>query len=93
MLIVFKAHFFVSATIPIRYRHELCFWDSHLFVLGGGTSFQSCGFRRLAGFSLATRQWRWFRTKPDQSVPIEDTVEEQFPRPRRCHSAVQSGRR
>ena len=76
-----------------RYRHELCSWNGHLFVLGGGTSFEAFGFNRLPGFSLATRQWRWFKTRPDHTVPIDDSVEEQFPRPRRCHSAVQSGQR
>ena len=44
------------------------------------------------GFSLANRRWEWFKTHPDRTVAIDDSVEEQLPAPRRCHSVVQNGK-
>ena len=75
----------------LRYRHELCFHDNKIIVLGGGTSFESHDFEYLAAFDVDTRQWSFIQTKPDASIPIEESYREQFPEPRRCHSSTQDG--
>lgn len=72
-----------------RYRHELCVYKDRLILLGGGTSFEVNRFNALHGFNLATRSWEWIATKPDPTVPIEESLQDQFPKPRRCHSAIQ----
>ena len=44
-------------------------------------------------FDLKTNQWTRFRTHPDLSIPIEESLIEQFPIERKCHILIQDGSR
>lgn len=74
-----------------RYRHELCYLKRWLIVLGGGTSFHSDKFTRIHMFHVDRRKWRVAKTKGDPTLPIKESIQEQYPPARRCHSAVQLG--
>ena len=54
-----------------RYRHEICYYQDQLFVLGGGTSFSVYGFEDIPTFQLTTRTWTWIKTRPDENVTID----------------------
>ena len=62
--------------------------ENHLYVLGGGTSFESHGFDEIPSFNIVTKKWSWVRTRPDQTEPVRESALEQFPEPRRCHCVV-----
>lgn len=64
-----------------RYRHELGFHCSRLYVLGGGTAQEVFGFDEIPCFDLRNRCWEVARTRPD--------AEHGYPLARRCHSCVQ----
>ena len=66
-------------------------YNDHIFVLGGGTSFESNKFSTIHGFDVETFTWREFQTRPDTTVPIEESLNEQYPAPRRCHTCIQMG--
>lgn len=86
-----RAHRFSNHLVLFRYRHELCFFNGKLIVLGGGTSFESNGFEELAAFDVNKRKWASLKTNPDASIPVSESLREQYPEPRRCHSCVQTG--
>jgi len=82
-----------------RYRHELAYWQSKIFMLGGGTQMEVFGFTSLWYFDTARGEgqfgqgvWKSVPTTPDPTFPIDESLEEQFPAPRRCHDCVQRGK-
>ena len=74
-----------------RYRHEICYYEGRIYVLGGGSSFEVQPLETLPAFDLETGTWNSVRTHPDASIPIEESYVEQYPRPRRCHSIEKCG--
>ena len=74
-----------------RYRHEICYYEGRIYVLGGGSSFEVQPLETLPSFDLETGTWNSVRTHPDASIPIEESYVEQYPRPRRCHSIEKCG--
>ena len=69
-----------------RYRHEICYYEGRIYVLGGGSSFDVQPLETLPAFDLETGTWNSVRTHPDATIPVEESYVEQYPRPRRCHS-------
>ena len=47
-----------------RYRHELAFYKSKVYVLGGGTSIDADGFNLIHAFNVQTRVWELLKTQP-----------------------------
>jgi len=72
-----------------RYRHELCLYKDRLYVLGGGTSSQVCGFQNIDTFSLEERLWSITKTEGDKSTTIDMGDGNGYPDARRCHGLVQ----
>jgi len=75
-----------------RYRHELALFEGQIYVLGGGTSFTSNGFKDLPTFDIKERRWTFKATKPDLTATIEQS-QDGYPDARRCHGCVQLGSR
>lgn len=73
-----------------RYRHELCLFKDHIYVLGGGTSFSANRFEVLPTFNILERRWFYTKTKPDPAATI-DNSDDGYPEARRCHGTVQLG--
>nr|CAD7267602.1 unnamed protein product [Timema shepardi]CAD7418290.1 unnamed protein product [Timema poppensis] len=69
-----------------RYRHELAFDGTRIYVLGGGTAMQVFGLNVVPVFNVESRLWERFPTRPDSRGPPPG-----FPEPRRCHGAAQRG--
>ncbi|XP_050098285.1 kelch domain-containing protein 10 homolog [Anopheles aquasalis] len=67
-----------------RYRHELAFDDSRIFVLGGGTSDAAFVLSTVPVYDTRTNQWEYAITKPDPRARVPG-----IPAPRKCHSCVQ----
>lgn len=66
---------------PGRYRHEVAFDGSNIYILGGGTAEEAFEFNKVPVFNIETKQWRKLKTVKD--------VKNGMPKPRRCHGAVQ----
>ncbi|CAK9821890.1 Kelch domain-containing protein 10 homolog [Anthophora retusa] len=64
-----------------RYRHELAFDGKLIYVLGGGTAVDACGFSEIPAFDLEAKKWLILNTYGDNNNT--------FPEPRRCHGSVQ----
>jgi hypothetical protein len=75
-----------------RYRHELVYYKGAVYVLGGGTSMDSDGFDTIFSFDEDRKEWRKHVTHGDPTVPIDNSIQDQYPTARRCHSVVQEGR-
>ncbi|GLH12868.1 Kelch domain-containing protein 10 homolog [Gryllus bimaculatus] len=67
-----------------RYRHELAFDGSRIFVMGGGTATDVYGFEKIPAFNLSTGQWETLVTSGDPSLSPPGV-----PAARRCHGCVQ----
>jgi len=74
-----------------RYRHEVVEFKNKLYVLGGGTAQDNDGFDVIYAFDLATNSWINKATHGDSSIPIDESIEEQYPEPRKCHTCAQNG--
>ncbi|XP_065174147.1 kelch domain-containing protein 10 homolog [Atheta coriaria] len=70
---------------PGRYRHEVAFTGTDVYILGGGTAEVAYDFKELPVFNLEKREWRSVRTHPDANTPHYG-----LPKGRRCHGAVQN---
>ena len=75
-----------------RYRHEVLEYKNQLFVLGGGTATDNDGFDQIYAFDLDQNKWMCLTTHGDSTIPIDESIVEQFPEPRKCHSCVQKGK-
>lgn len=64
------------------YRHEIAVDGRKVFILGGGTSDTSHGFKKVFVFDLDTHGWTRVDTEGDQRT------EELYPRKRKFHSSV-----
>ncbi|OQR75890.1 kelch domain-containing protein 10-like [Tropilaelaps mercedesae] len=73
--------------IPPRYRHEIAYFDNQIYVFGGGTPHYVYGFDMLPALDLKTSRWIHQPTKGWRN-PHSGHLE--VPKPRRCHSVVQS---
>uniref|UniRef100_A0A1B0FDL9 Kelch domain-containing protein 10 homolog n=1 Tax=Glossina morsitans morsitans TaxID=37546 RepID=A0A1B0FDL9_GLOMM len=69
-----------------RYRHEVVYDGSYIYVLGGGTSHTVYDLQRIPAFNLTTNRWEYFDTIPDRMLRA---YESGFPKPRKCLSCVQ----
>lgn len=67
-----------------RYRHELAFDGTRIFVMGGGTVANVYGFEKIPAFNLNTKRWETLLTTGDPTIPSPGV-----PAPRRCHGCVQ----
>ncbi|XP_066593743.1 kelch domain-containing protein 10 homolog [Prorops nasuta] len=65
-----------------RYRHELAFDGTFIYILGGGTSEESYGFYKIPAFDIEKNKWVTLNTKGD-------CYDESYPEARRCHGCVQ----
>ena len=59
--------------------------------MGGGTAQDNDGFDVIYAFDLATNSWINKVTHGDSSIPIDESIEEQYPEPRKCHTCAQNG--
>ena len=59
--------------------------------MGGGTAQDNDGFDVIYAFDLATNSWINKATHGDSSIPIDESIEEQYPEPRKCHTCAQNG--
>ena len=78
--------------LQIRYRHEIVEFKNKIYVFGGGTATDNDGFEVIYAFDLATNSWINKATHGDSSIPIDETIQEQYPEPRKCHTCVQNGK-
>lgn len=67
-----------------RYRHEVAFDGSNIYILGGGTAEDAFGFCEIPVFNIETKKWLKVETKGDSR-----TLGFGKPSARRCHGAVQ----
>ena len=77
--------------LSFRYRHEVVEYKNKLYVFGGGTAQDNDGFVVIYAFDLATNTWINKATHADNSIPIDESIQEQYPEPRKCHTCAQSG--
>ncbi|CAG7822338.1 unnamed protein product [Allacma fusca] len=68
-----------------RYRHEVAFDGSQIFILGGGTASRAYDLTAVPTFDVKTREWNSVNTIGD---PIG---KRRFPPARKCQGAVQRG--
>lgn len=59
--------------------------------MGGGTAQDNDGFDVIYAFDLATNSWINKATHGDSSIPIDESIEEQYPEARKCHTCAQNG--
>ena len=59
--------------------------------MGGGTAQDNDGFDVIYAFDLATNSWINKATHGDSTIPIDESIEEQYPEPRKCHTCAQNG--
>lgn len=64
-----------------RYRHEIAIDSNYVYIFGGGTSDQVFDLKKLPVFDLNEKKWNYIETYPNSN--------EQYPKPRKCHSLVQ----
>uniref|UniRef100_A0A0A9Z0Q3 Kelch domain-containing protein 10 n=1 Tax=Lygus hesperus TaxID=30085 RepID=A0A0A9Z0Q3_LYGHE len=64
------------------YRHEIAVDGRQVYILGGGTSDTSHGFRKLFVFNLDDYKWTAVETEGDRKT------EDMYPRKRKFHSSV-----
>lgn len=64
-----------------RYRHEVAFDGTNIYVLGGGTAEDAYGFKHIPVFNLERNEWIRKKSLKDGRNGI--------PSARRCHGAVQ----
>ncbi|KAL5015388.1 hypothetical protein ScPMuIL_009658 [Solemya velum] len=64
-----------------RYRHEVAFDGTHLYLFGGGTAIETHDFETLWRFDVQNHVWQTIKTYPDSVNG--------FPLGRRCHSCSQ----
>lgn len=74
-----------------RYRHEIGIYKNNIYLLGGGTSSEVCGFQAIATFSIEQRHWFITRTNNDRKATIDEGDGNGYPDARRCHGLIQSG--
>uniref|UniRef100_A0A182PZR3 Kelch domain-containing protein 10 n=1 Tax=Anopheles farauti TaxID=69004 RepID=A0A182PZR3_9DIPT len=67
-----------------RYRHELAYDDSRIYVIGGGTSDSVFLLANIPVYDMKTNTWENVATKPDPLVELPG-----IPAARKCHSCVQ----
>ncbi|XP_052859996.1 kelch domain-containing protein 10 homolog [Anopheles cruzii] len=67
-----------------RYRHELAYNDSKIYVFGGGTSESAFILSTIPVYDIKTNQWEYVVTTPDSKARLPGT-----PAARKCHSCVQ----
>ncbi|XP_047110075.1 kelch domain-containing protein 10 [Schistocerca piceifrons] len=67
-----------------RYRHELAFDGTRIYVLGGGTVDTTFGFKDIDAFNIVTKKWEIVSTKCDSRVRPPG-----YPPPRQFHGCVQ----
>ena len=72
-----------------RYRHEIVEYKNKLYIFGGGTASDNDGFDEIYAFDLATNVWSSVKTLGDSTIPIDESIQEQFPEARKCHTCVQ----
>ncbi|TMW47610.1 hypothetical protein DOY81_007309 [Sarcophaga bullata] len=70
-----------------RYRHEVVYDGSHIYVLGGGTSNTVYDLQHIPAFNLETNHWDYFETLPDRTAATAD--DPGYPKARKCLSCVQ----
>lgn len=66
---------------PGRYRHEVAFDGTNIYILGGGTAEEAYEFFKIPVFNIETKQWKKIKSISDSKHGV--------PLPRRCHGAVQ----
>lgn len=64
-----------------RYRHEVAFDGTNIYILGGGTAEEAYEFGKIPVFNVENRRWNKLKTINDSKNGV--------PQPRRCHGAVQ----
>jgi hypothetical protein len=64
-----------------RYRHEIAIDSRYVYIFGGGTADQVFDLKVLPVYDLIERRWNKIETYPN--------YDEEFPKPRKCHSLVQ----
>lgn len=67
-----------------RYRHELAYDDSRIYVIGGGTSDAVFILANIPVYDIQANKWEYLLTKPD---PLATSPG--IPTARKCHSCVQ----
>ncbi|XP_049295093.1 kelch domain-containing protein 10 homolog [Anopheles funestus] len=67
-----------------RYRHELAYDDSKIYVIGGGTSDAVFILSNIPVYDMKANKWEYLLTKPD---PLANSPG--IPTARKCHSCVQ----
>ncbi|KFB48395.1 AGAP005004-PA-like protein [Anopheles sinensis] len=67
-----------------RYRHELAYDDSKIYVIGGGTSDSVFILSSIPAYDMKTNKWDYCVTKPDPKAGLPG-----IPAARKCHSCVQ----
>lgn len=75
--------------INCRYRHEIVHYENKLYLFGGGTASDNDGFDEIYAFDLNTNTWTSYKTLGDCSIPIDESILEQYPERRKCHTCVQ----
>ncbi|XP_066285163.1 kelch domain-containing protein 10-like [Branchiostoma lanceolatum] len=75
-----------------RYRHEVAYDDSRLYVLGGGICWVCYSFDQIPAYNFSTRHWEEMSCRPS-TRPRERLQDNAagYPSARRCHSCVQYG--
>ncbi|XP_055387527.1 kelch domain-containing protein 10 homolog [Condylostylus longicornis] len=68
-----------------RYRHEIVYDGTHIYVLGGGTSITAYSLKEIPAFNLKTNTWDMFKTKPDVTLKVNGG----YPESRKCYSCIQ----
>ncbi|XP_043282304.1 kelch domain-containing protein 10 homolog [Venturia canescens] len=64
-----------------RYRHEIAFDGSVIYILGGGTAYEAFDFKDIPAFDLASNRWMTLSAVKDRNHG--------YPEARRCHGSVQ----
>lgn len=78
-----------------RYRHEVAFDGSNIYVFGGGTSLSAFPLKVVPTFNVETRTWTMLKTKRSDvgrrlaSASGEFPDIPGYPARRKCHTAVQ----